>query len=342
MQVIQRLKSHYFPRGIRRDLSRHTNRIFHRTNEKVLRSLFKNLRIADGSVVCIHAMLSGLGYIVGGPKIIFEALIKTVPDVTIMMPTFPFTGTMDDYLKNNRIYNREKTPSRSGLLSETMRQLDGVHRSLHPTHPCAAWGPKSADLIDGTEKAVTPFGDESTYGRFTERDDAILLLLHTNNTSMVHRIQEMVHMPNLFLEGLRLAKAYNADNVLTEYQVRAHMPTIPLYLALPGDTHDTIEYMWFPDYVLLFPEYNKIRIFNNLKSESLKNFLIARHKEFEDQGIYTAVRYKSTEILAVRVKPWLSRICKDITENLNEFEDHYQNEIMNQAMRKGMLTKERG
>lgn len=212
MNPIKSFKSRFFPKGIRRTLRRHTSRILERTTSANLVHVLKELEMQRGSVICVHSMLSGLGYIVGGPETVIHALRRAVPNCTIMMPTFPFSGSVADYLKQQPVYDRDHSPSCSGLLTETLRQFPETLRSLHPTHPCSALGPWAEFLIDGSEKSETPFGDNSTYGRFSAMEEAVLLLIHTNNTSIVHRIQEMVDMPNLFLPELATAEGVCAGH----------------------------------------------------------------------------------------------------------------------------------
>ena len=210
-------KQKTFPKGIRRKLANAGDRLFRRATERKLACAFSRLQIPPGAVICVHSMLSGLGYIVGGPETVIRAIQKAVPDCTILMPTFPFSGSMLDYIDSHPApFDADTTPSRSGLLTETLRKMPGAKRSYHPTHSCAALGPRADELLDGSEWSLTPFGDNSAYGRFTLAKDAYLLLIHTNNTSIVHRIQELVDMPNLFLDGTRMVKGYGQGGELRE------------------------------------------------------------------------------------------------------------------------------
>ena len=335
LKLLMDLKKKKFPRGIRRDLSKHYGRVFHRVSEKNLLSAFKTLQIPDGSVVCIHAMLSGLGFIVGGPETVIRALLKSAEQVTLMMPSFPFTGTTEAYLCGDPIFDREATPSKSGLLSETLRRYPGVRRSYHPTHPCVSIGPAAELLLKGSEVSLTPFGDDSTYGRFSRLGNAVLLLIHTNNTSFVHRIQEIVNTPNLFFDRSLTAKGYGPDGNLFEYEVFVHRPKVPLYVV---EEDETVEYIWLPDYVLLFPAYNRERILGRLKSERTKEFLVKRHQYFLENDIYRTVSIRNAEIMAVRLKPWMEKICHDLKENIVKHAKRYRREELESALNDGKLT----
>lgn len=339
MNNIHKMKRRLFPRGLRSALQRRWNRIFQRTTEGNLTASLRKLAIEERSVICIHAMLSGLGYIIGGPATVIRAVQRAVPDATIMMPSFPFDGSALDYIKADPVYDRRATPSQSGLLSETLRLIRGAVRSLHPTHPCVALGPQAEALIAGTEKAQTPFGDDSTYGRFCSLENPILLLIHTNNTSLVHRAQQCVAMPNLFLPASYPAKGRTQDGEIAEYRVRIHVPVIPLYVIMPGDGPAEREYIWFPDYALLFPDYNRNRILHKLRSAKAKQMLLERHDWFVRRGVYRFVEHRQALIACVQVKPWMERICADVRQSIETFPDDYRYENMDRALKQGLLSK---
>jgi len=322
-------------------LKHYKNMLFYRTTRKNLGLSLKKLGIREDSVICIHSMLSSLGYLVGGPETVITAVKELASGTTLMMATFPFESTMVDYISTDPIYHVKNTPSKSGLLSETLRLQPGAKRSYHPTHPCVALGPKADYLIDGCEWPETPFGQNSTYGRFSNLDEAILLLIHTNSTSIVHRIQEMVKMPNLFLKEYASVKGHDSREQIVKYKMRIHTPLIPLYVVMPGDSTDQKEYVWFPDYTLLFPEYNKTRILRKIGSEKSRKQLIERHNFFLREGIYRIVEHGHAEIAAVQVKPWLEKICNDLNENIEQFSKEYNYENMEKALTHGLLNKYR-
>jgi aminoglycoside N3'-acetyltransferase len=339
MNKISKIKGQCFPKGIKRGLTNYKNRLFSRTTERKLVSAISELGIDEGSVICIHSMLSGLGYIEGGPETVINSVLKAVPGSTIIMPTFPFAGTTETYLSSEPVYCMDETPSKSGLLTETFRLYPGSKRSYHPTHPCTALGPKADYLIDGSEDSGTPFGDESSYGRYCNMDEAVQLLIHTNSSSIVHRVQEIVNIPNLFYDKPINAKGVGRDANIKNYPIKVHTPSIPLFWIVPGDDEHSIEYIWSPDYAYLFPEYNRSRIMNNLKSKNGKSILLDRHRYFTENQIYKNTKIDDAEIVAVKVKPWLERICSDLKESIDTYTKYYSMENMAKALREGLLTK---
>ena len=92
------------------------------------------------------------------------------------MPTMPFSGTAVDWVRAHPIVDLRRTPSRMGLVSEVFRRSPGVVRSIHPTHPVAAWGDRAETLIAGHLQASTPCGAGSPYHRLLEFDGRIVML----------------------------------------------------------------------------------------------------------------------------------------------------------------------
>lgn len=335
-ELIRRAKERCFPRGIRRTAHRFINRLIHRATRKSLASSFSQLKIEPGAVICVHSTLSGLGHLVDGPESVILALQDAIPACTIMMPSFPFGGTALNYVSSDPVYDPLRTPSLSGLLTESMRKMPQTRRSLHPTHPCIALGPAADDLIRGSEFSVTPFGDSSTYGRFSMRDDAVLLLIHTNNTSIVHRFQEIVDMPNLFVPDLHEVRGHDGTGALRSYRLKIHNPVLPLFVTV-AHTQEGPEYIWFPDYVAQFPTTQERLIIQRIKSPEAQKFIVDRQRIFYASGVFRKARHRQAELLAIRVKPWQERICNDLLESLTRFRESYNVEMLRAAKEKGLL-----
>jgi aminoglycoside N3'-acetyltransferase len=336
--LLTRLKGRWFPGGFRRTANRYVNHIAHRTTRKTLANSFRQLGIEPGAVICVHSALSRLGHLVEGPESVVLALRDAVPGCTIMMPTFPVGSTALDYVSLKPVYDLVRTPSLSGLLTEAFRKMPNVRRSFHPTHPCAALGPKADELIDGSELSVTPFGGSSTYGRFSERDDAVLLLIHTNNTSMVHRFQEIVDMPNLFFPQLFEVEGKDQAGARRTYSLNVHNPVLPLYVALAASGSGEAQYIWFPDYVVQFPRLHAERIHARLTAAEAKQFLKTRQAQFFETKVFRQASHSKAELLAIRVRPWQDRICQDLRRSIAIFEEFYKQEILQAAHKNGQLT----
>jgi aminoglycoside 3-N-acetyltransferase len=334
--VFRKAKQRCFPKGVRRTANSYINRLIHRATRKSLAAAFSELRLKPGAVICMHSALSALGYLVEGPESVIFALQEAVPGCTIMMPSFPFGETTLKYISADPIYDPVHMPSMSGLLTESMRIMRDTRRSLHPTHPCIALGPAADELIKGSELSETPFGNSSTYGRFSRRDDAVLLLIHTNNTSIVHRFQEIIDMPNLFLPDSYRVRGLDAHGAVQSYSLRVHNPLLPLYVAVARRGEET-EYVWFPDYVVQFPADHETQILDRITDAAARQFIKDRQSSFYTSGVFRTARHGQAELLAIRVKPWQDRICQDLRSSLARFGESYRLQTLREAKEKGLL-----
>jgi aminoglycoside 3-N-acetyltransferase len=84
----------------------------------------------------VHSSLSRLGHVAGGAGAVNEALLDALgPQGTLLMPSFNHG--------NARVYNPLATPSTNGAITDALWRRPDAVRSIHPTHPVAAIGPKA-------------------------------------------------------------------------------------------------------------------------------------------------------------------------------------------------------
>ena len=157
-------------RPLYRELKSRANRIDRfidrRTmTEGVFRNLLAKLRIEPGATIFLHSSMDEITRRVPGMSA--TRLIGLLQDVvgedgTIVVPTFPFVGKQYFYVQKNPRFDRRRTPSQVGLFTEVFRRSPGVVRSLHPTHPVAAWG-KHAIELTSTHHLGPTFGETSPF-----------------------------------------------------------------------------------------------------------------------------------------------------------------------------------
>lgn len=323
MKLLTRWKQALFRKGFRRSWARYRDRVSHRTSEADFVDAFRRLDLPSGSTLMVHARLSSFGHLADGPESVIRALQTAVPGCTVVMPTFPFAGTMSEYLDSGAVFDPSRTPSQSGLLSEAFRQMPQVRRSLHPTHPCAALGPRADELLDGSEQSLTPFGSSSAYGRAATLPTTYQVLLDTNSSSIVHVIQELIGMPNLFLEPPRVARGLDRAGIERRYEVRVHTPRTPLYVAIP-EPGGSIQWVWIPDYCLLFPQRLRSRTLEQIRSPQVREMITIREQRLSDRGILRTSRLGSAEILAMHAKPWLDTLCAELATNISQNRQAYE------------------
>ena len=89
-------------------------------------------------------------------------------------------------------------PCWTGKLAETLRLRKNIFRSFHPTHSVVAFGPLAKEITGGHENSRTPFDEKSPFHKLAIKKSYILML-GTENNSMIHYVQNKVNFPNLFL-----------------------------------------------------------------------------------------------------------------------------------------------
>ena len=166
----------------------------HAFSSSQLQDLLVTLGIENGDVLLVHSSMEGFKAFDGKITDIISVLQRSVgSDGTLLMPTMPFTGTAVEYIQLGNIFNVKKTPSRMGMISELFRRMPGVSRSIHPTHPVAAWGLHANDLLEDHYKCTTPCGRQSPYGRLLDFNGKILLLgTSVGVLTFFHTVEEIL------------------------------------------------------------------------------------------------------------------------------------------------------
>ena len=167
-------------------------------------SLVADLRalgVSAGDVVVMHSSMAALGYVVGGPQAVVEALLDAVgPIGTLTMPGHssdwsdpaqwqhpPVPSSWWDTMREHMpAFDPHLTPTRQmGAIVETFHRVPGVRRSSHPMVSHLAFGP-DADRIVTDHSLADGFGERSPLARLYDLDATVVLLGvgHANNTSL--------------------------------------------------------------------------------------------------------------------------------------------------------------
>ena len=159
------------------------------------------LGVKAGTVLMAHSSLSALGYVVGGPPTVIDALTGALGSAgTLVMPTHsgdlsdpaewrapPVPPAWHQTMRDSMpAYDPTVTPTwHMGAIAENFRTLPGVKRSAHPRQSCAARGAE-ADRIVGHHPLDCGMGERSPLAQLYDLDASILLLgvMHDRNTSL--------------------------------------------------------------------------------------------------------------------------------------------------------------
>ncbi|WP_132057620.1 aminoglycoside N(3)-acetyltransferase [Halorussus amylolyticus] len=161
----------------------------------------RTLGVAAGETVVVHSSLSALGWVVGGPPAVVDALLEALaPDGTLVMPTHSTQYTdptdwenppvpddwMDTIRRSRPPYRPAITPTRGmGAIPECFRTYPETLRSRHPTYSFAAWGANAEEIVadHGFDHGL---GESSPLARVYDREGWVLLLGvgHDSDTSL--------------------------------------------------------------------------------------------------------------------------------------------------------------
>lgn len=201
--------------------------------EATRESLAAELRAAGlraGDIVVVHSSMKSLGPVAGGAATVLAALFDAVTHAgTIVMPAFTYClaawglGAFDP----------QRTPSRTGVLSELLRHAPGAIRSWHATHSVVAWG-HHATTIAAQPTHYTPLGIGSPLDVARRMGAKILLLgVGQNRNSMIHVAEALAGVPYIDI-GFTPGQPWD-----WAYQVRADggggVEMVPMF-QMPGSS----------------------------------------------------------------------------------------------------------
>jgi aminoglycoside 3-N-acetyltransferase len=154
----------------------------------------RRLGVRSGDLLVVHSAYDRFAGFSGKPSDVIRVLQDAVGATgTVLMPTLPFTGTAVDYAARGSIFDVRRTPSQVGLLTELFRRSPEVSRSVHPTHPVAAWGTRTTEILANHHLARTPCGEGTPFARLLEHDGRILLLGATiESMTFFHYLEEVL------------------------------------------------------------------------------------------------------------------------------------------------------
>ncbi len=210
-------------------------RSYHRVTEAWtaddLATLLRRLGIGAGDTLMVHSAFGKFTGFHGTPRDVVETLQALIgPEGTLLMPTMPFRGTAVQYAGENQVLDVRDTPSAMGIITETFRHMPGVRRSVHPTHPVAAWGAGAAEMIRDHHEAATPCGRGSPFARLPDRNGKILLLgAGINSMTYFHAMEEDLEPRMPFSPMTRetfVLRARDRDGNVVETTTRLYDPDL--------------------------------------------------------------------------------------------------------------------
>jgi aminoglycoside 3-N-acetyltransferase len=139
---------------------------------KEMRSVLARLTGGGSEILFVHTSLSNCGRFTAGPDDVLRGLGELCDTVAFPTHTYCYPSSPGE---GGPLFNPEKTPSKTGLLTEVFRMRPGTLRSIHATHSLAASGPLAAEICSDHYQRDTPCGAGTPYIRLVQRRASVLL-----------------------------------------------------------------------------------------------------------------------------------------------------------------------
>lgn len=133
------------------------------------------------------------------PALSIETLIHMLqqiltPEGSIIMPAF--TYCFERSSGDHEIFDREKSPSKVGAVSEIFRMMPDVVRTASATHSFSLWG-KISRVIDPDHSPDSPLGKGSVLDWLANHSETFILLVGVDFTAMsfCHYLEAQAPVP---------------------------------------------------------------------------------------------------------------------------------------------------
>jgi aminoglycoside 3-N-acetyltransferase len=169
----------------------------------------KGLGVLSGDTVMLHASVKAVGWVVGGPDVVIQALLDVVGDEgTLMM----YAGWEDSpynlaewpedwqkaYLEECPPFDpdRSRAYRKWSILTEYLRTWPGAYRSGNPDASCVAVGAKTKWLTEN-HPLQYGYGEGSPLAKLCEAGGKILLAgAPFGSITLLHYAEHLANVPN--------------------------------------------------------------------------------------------------------------------------------------------------
>lgn len=143
-----------------------------------LKTKLVKMGIKKGDRIMVHSSWLPQNGFEGSAKDFLDALKDVVgEDGLIVMMSMPYQNeSTQAYLSKGLVFNRKRTASKVGLLTEVFRRGKAVVRSFNSAHPLLAWGAGKEEFIEGHQHSICSFGVGSPFEKLESLRARILLI----------------------------------------------------------------------------------------------------------------------------------------------------------------------
>ena len=191
----------------------------------------QGLGLKPGDTVMLHASVKAVGWIVGGPDVIIQAILDVIgPQGTLMMyagwEEAPYLtialeeGRGEAYLAECPAFDPERSRANRkwSILTEYLRTWPGARRSNHPEASVVAVGAKAAWLTKD-HPLHYPYGPGSPFAKLCEAGGKVLLLgSPLNAVTVLHYAETIAEIPDKRIVRYRMPILREGKRVWVEIE----------------------------------------------------------------------------------------------------------------------------
>jgi aminoglycoside 3-N-acetyltransferase len=163
-------------------------------DEAKLLAALREVGVQAGDSVMLHSAFAAHHGFRGTIESLTQVFIDAVgPTGHLLMVSLPYRSSSLQYLSTLTRFDVRRTPSMMGLVSELFRRRPDVMRSVHPTHPILARGPRAASFLDGHAACLHPCGPGTPFHRLAEADGkAVFFNVPFGTFTFFHYLEHLV------------------------------------------------------------------------------------------------------------------------------------------------------
>jgi aminoglycoside 3-N-acetyltransferase len=170
----------------------------YRTMKNIREQLY-DLGLSPGDTVLMHSSMKALLTDLTPESFLLELMLALTEEGTLLLPALSYETVTLENPYFSMIYSEPCV----GMLPSTFFKMEGVIRSLHPTHSVCAWGANAKALTNKHFFDNTPVGSNSPFMLLPQFSGKFLFvgdILHS--CTFMHGIEEIVNAPYLFNEDM--------------------------------------------------------------------------------------------------------------------------------------------
>ncbi len=197
-----------------------------------LAASLRKLGVSSGNTIMLHASVKAIGWIVGGPDVVIQALLDVLgQEGTLMMyvaweEDAPYSLAQlpgkwqEAYLKECPPFDPTRSRANRGwsILTEYLRTWPGAYRSDNPEASCVAVGAK-AEWLTENHPLQYGYGSGSPLAKLCELKGRVLLFgAPFGSITLLHYAESIADVPNKQIVHYQMPVLRNAKREWIEIE----------------------------------------------------------------------------------------------------------------------------